>query len=70
MSTTAHEKPRPARTPLTRAVRRVVDAVEDVVDDVMFRGEGIERDSRQLLNNLVKEREDEPKKGRHEKSEE
>ncbi|MBI2392533.1 MAG: hypothetical protein HYV09_23310 [Deltaproteobacteria bacterium] len=62
--TTTHEKTdrsRP-RTPLFRAVRRVVDAVEEVVDDVIERGEGAERDTRKLLHNLVRERDGEETK--------
>ena len=53
---------RTTRTPLFRAVRRMVEAVEEVVDDVVERGEGAERDTRRLLHNLVKEREHEEAK--------
>ncbi len=60
--TTAHaEKPR-SRTPLFRAIRRMADAIEEVVDDVIERGEGAERDTRTLVRNLVRERELEDKK--------
>ncbi len=46
------------RTPLFKAVRRIVDAVEDVIDDTVDRGQGVERDTRRLVDNLFRERED------------
>ena len=44
---------------MVRSVRKLVTAVEDLVDDVVERAEGAERDLRTLVNNLVKEREEE-----------
>lgn len=59
----AHERTR-SRTPLFRAIRRMADAIEDVVDDVIERGEGAERDTRTLVRNLVKEREEKHEDGK------
>lgn len=46
------------RTPLFRAARRIVDAVEDVVDDVVARGEDVEKDTRRLMDNMFREHEE------------
>jgi polyhydroxyalkanoate synthesis regulator phasin len=47
------------RTPLFRTLRKVVDAVGDVVDDVIDRGTDIERDARRLVDDALRDREDE-----------
>ncbi len=46
------------RTPLFNAVSRIVEAVEDVVDDVVARGKDVERDSRHLVSNALRSRDD------------
>ncbi|MBL8722380.1 MAG: hypothetical protein JNL79_40740 [Myxococcales bacterium] len=58
MTTTQNTVEKRPRTPIFRAVRRIVDAVEEVVDDVVERGEGAERDTRKLVHNLVRERDE------------
>lgn len=60
MSETHSEKQ--YRTPIFKAFRKVVDAVEEVVDDVVDRGAGAERDVRRLADNLLREKEEEKKK--------
>ncbi len=54
----AHAEKTRSRTPLFRAIRRMADALEDVVDDVIERGEGAERDARTLVRNVVRERDE------------
>jgi hypothetical protein len=38
--------------------RKVVDSVEETVDDVVDRTEGLERDTRRLLHNLFRPKDD------------
>lgn len=44
------------RAPLFGLVRKVVDATTDLVDDLVERGEGVERDARRLAENALRER--------------
>jgi len=50
------------RTPVARAVRKLVGSFGGLIDDVVDRGAGVERDTRHLVNNLFKSSDQEEKK--------
>ncbi len=67
-STSSHGKSR-HRTPIFNMFRKVVDSVEETVDDVVDRGEGLERDTRRLLHNLFRPKDDDRGRARDEDDE-
>lgn len=69
-STSAHGKTR-YRTPISRMFRKMVDSVEETVDDVVDRTEVLESDTRRLLHNLFRPKDDDDRgRARHEDEDE
>ena len=63
MQKTTHESRTRGRAPVARTARKLVDAIEDVVDEAVTRGEGVERDARRLVSNLLRSRDEGEKDG-------
>jgi hypothetical protein len=50
------ETQKQSSNPLFRTARRLVDTAEDLLDDTLERGKGMEKDARKLIDNALRDR--------------